>query len=156
MLLSLPCSTWVTFRFYRTTIQIPRERADFEKQEADILAAIRTFQADHNVPPERLSDLVPDYLRLSSLEDDNWSFQYGRDDDVRFALSSEVPSYWFGWPARRVCNSESEESVSCSYHYVCGFKMAATYLTDPISPDEAQQKPLAINQTNPCTSSQSK
>ena len=152
LLLTLPCSTWVLFRSYRTAIQIPRERADFENQEERILAAIVGYQTDYNFSPGHLTDLIPDYLSVSSLENGAWSFQYGRDRHDRFALSSDAPSRWFGWPTRRICRSDPERTVLCSYHYICGYKLGMAYLTDPISPDILRQNLFVVSQRNPCES----
>ena len=141
-------------RLYRTAIQVPRERATFERQEEIILGAISAFQIDHDSNPAQLFDIVPNYLSMPSLENDNGSFQYRLGEDGNFVLSSEIPTRWFGWPIRRVCRSGPNKNISCSYYFVCGLGRRGQYLIELPSPNNWPKNLFVVNQMNPCVPSE--
>ncbi len=119
-------------------------------QEEIILVAISAFQIDHDLSPAQLFDIVPDYLSISSFENDQFSFQYRQGEDGNFVLSSEIPSHWFSWPTSRVCRSGPIKYISCSYQYVCDLGRRGQFLAESPSPDNLLKNLFVIKQTNPC------
>lgn len=147
-ILTLPCTGWLFVGIYGQAIQIPRERAEFEKQEAAILAALDTFQEERGAFPERLSNLAPDYLSSSTFKGNDWSFRYHVEDDGYF-LTSHLPSRWFGWSIEKVCYADSVGDVSCSHHYICRVSKSG-YDTEPVPTEDLQQKAFWVKRENPC------
>lgn len=151
LLLLLPCYSWLLVRSYQITIQIPREREQFEEEERQIVQALRRFKIKNHQYPERLTTLVPDYLDVSIEKSEKWSFHYGLYEDGEFFLSANIPQSWFGWPARRVCRSQPNESLDCNFYFVCRYKQGIEVLTDPIDQNQSFRQVLGKHQTNPCT-----
>jgi len=146
LLLTMPFTMPLLFRGNRSLFVIPR----FEEQEAVILDAIERYHRDQGYPPPHLSDLVPAYLPASSLKFAGWPFQYGRKEDGTVILSSEVPTRWSPWVAKRVCRSTPSGPPACAYHIVCGPRPGATYLTEPVTVAALQRGVWALAQTDPC------
>jgi hypothetical protein len=146
LLLTLPLTMPRVYRIYRTAVVIPR----FEAQEGAILRAINRFHAERGHLPAELSELVPEFLRSTSLKFGDWPFLYRADEDGEAILTTEVPSRWAGRPARRICRSKPGRETVCTYHFICRSKGTVSYLTEPVSSAALQGSWLSLLPNDPC------
>lgn len=73
-----------------------------------VIAALEQYKADNGVYPEKLAELVPDYLSTVPTKDDVLDFSYSRTED------SFVFSFHYIGPGMNTCTYTPEEKWQCS------------------------------------------
>lgn len=149
LILLLPCYSWFSFNFYLTKIQVPREWAQFQAQETQLIQALQEFKNKNQAYPEHLSLLLPDYLPTPIWESDIWTYYYTIPESGEFDLYATIPQHWFGRPARSTCQSQQNGLIDCQIRVVCGYLKGAEVQL-PIDPNQSRRQFWTNEQNNPC------
>jgi hypothetical protein len=150
LILLLPCYSWFSFNFYLTKIQVPREWAQFQAQETQLIQALRDFKNNNQAYPENLSLLLPDYLNTPIWESGNWTYDYTLSEAGEFALLATIPQHWFGRPAGSTCHSQQNGPIDCQIYIVCGYLKGAEVQLRLIDPNQSLRQFWTNEQNSPC------